>query len=78
MTSNTLQLYRATQSLFRAFHYLQPRMKGGVLAPPHPMNGEALAGCILHGCMAQLVGELRQRRDQRATQTQRTLRLAQP
>jgi hypothetical protein len=69
MTGNTLQLYRATQRLFRAFHYLQPRMKGGFLAPPQPMNGEALAGCILHGCMAQLFRELRQRSEQRTTET---------
>ena len=78
MTSNTLQLYRTTQSLFRAFHYLQPRMKGGALAPPQPMNGEALAGCILHSCMAQLVRELQQRREQRATETKRALWLVQP
>lgn len=56
---NDLQeLYDATQTLFRAFNYLQPRMKGGSLSPPRPMNDEALAGCILHGCMSQLVREI--------------------
>jgi hypothetical protein len=78
MTTNTLRLYRATQSLFRAFHYLQPRMEGGALAPPQPMNGEALAGCILHGCMAQLVRELRLQREQRAATTTRATWFAQP
>ena len=63
MTTNTLKLYRATQTLFRAFHYLQPRMSGGTLAPPQPMNAEALAGCILHGCMSRVVRELRLRRE---------------
>ena len=58
MTTDKQKLYRATQTLFRAFHYLQPRMRGGALAPPMPMNGEALAGCILHGCMSRLVREL--------------------
>jgi hypothetical protein len=58
MMTNKRELYRATKALFRAFHYLQPRMRGGALAPPQPMNGEALAGCILHGCMSRLVREL--------------------
>ena len=74
MITRTLRLYRATQSLFRAFHYLQPRMEGGTVAPPRPMNGEALAGRILHGCMAQLVRELRQRREQRTTETNLVVR----
>lgn len=78
MTTNTRRLYRATQSLFRAFHYLHPRMEGGALAPPQPMNGEALAGCILHSCMAQLVGELRQRCEQRETETKRASWLVRP
>jgi len=63
----TLTLYRATQTLFRAFHYLQPRMAGGTLVPPRPMNGEALAGCILHGCMSRLVRELHQRSERPET-----------
>jgi hypothetical protein len=60
-TSAAIELYDATRTLFRAFHYLKPRMKGGDLAPPAPMNPEALAGCILHDCMARLVRELQQR-----------------
>ena len=78
MMTSTLRLYVATQTLFRAFHYLQPRMEGGSLAPPQPMNSEALAGCILHGCMAQLVRELQQRREQQPSQAQRTAWLARP
>ena len=58
------QLYAATQSLFRAFHYLQPRMSGGSLSPPQPMNAEALAGCILHGCMSRLLREIQTQRAQ--------------
>jgi hypothetical protein len=61
MTSS-LELYSATQLLFRAFHYLHPRMRGGGLAPPQPMNAEALAGCILHGCMSKVVRELQAQR----------------
>lgn len=60
MMTDEQKLYRATETLFRAFHYLQPRMRGGALAPPHPMNAEALAGCILHGCMSRLVRELQE------------------
>jgi hypothetical protein len=60
MLTDKPELYRATETLFRAFHYLQPRMRGGALAPPLPMNAEALAGCILHGCMSRLVRELQQ------------------
>ncbi len=60
MTTDKRKLYRATETLFRAFHYLQPRMRGGDLAPPQPMNGEALAGCILHSCMSRLVRELQE------------------
>ncbi|HKD85070.1 MAG TPA: hypothetical protein VKB58_10005 [Terriglobales bacterium] len=61
---NDLQeLYDATQLLFRAFNYLQPRMMGGNLAPPQPMNAEALAGCILHGCMSRLVREIQVQRE---------------
>ena len=62
--SPAIELYDATRILFRAFHYLKPRMRGGDLTPPAPMNGEALAGCILHACMARLVRELQQRGDQ--------------
>jgi hypothetical protein len=58
------ELYKATQTIFRAFNYLSPRMKGGGLSPPQPMNPEALAGCILHGCMARLVREIQARREQ--------------
>ena len=75
--ARTLKFYTATQTLFRAFHYLQPRMQGGSLAPPRPMNSEALAGCILHGCMAQLVGELQQRRERHETQSRQASWLAQ-
>jgi hypothetical protein len=63
MTSNPRKLYEATQTLFRAFHYLLPRMKGGGLALPQPMNPEALAGCILHGCMSRVVREIQAHRD---------------
>lgn len=58
MKADKQKLYQATETLFRAFHHLQPRMRGGALAPPAPMNAEALAGCILHCCMSQLVREL--------------------
>jgi hypothetical protein len=60
--TDALELYAATQLLFRAFHYLHPRMRGGGLAPPKPMNAEALAGCILHGCMSKVVRELQTQR----------------
>ena len=60
MMTDKRQLYRATETLFRAFHYLQPRMFGGGVAPPMPMNAEALAGCILHGCMSRLVRQLQE------------------
>jgi hypothetical protein len=60
MMTDKRKLYQATVTLFRAFHYLQPRMQGGELAPPRPMNGEALAGCILHSCMSRLVRELQE------------------
>ena len=58
MMTDKRELYRATETLFHAFHYLRPRMNGGDLAPPRPMNAEGLAGCILHGCMSRLVREL--------------------
>ena len=60
MMTDKQQLYRATETLFRAFHYLQPRMCGGGVVLPRPMNAEALAGCILHGCMSLLVRELQE------------------
>ena len=66
MRSNARKLYEATQILFRAFHYLYPRMRGGALAPPEPMNPEALAGCILHGCMSRVVREIQVQREQAA------------
>ncbi len=62
MANDTQELYRATETLFRAFHYLQGRMQGGGVAPPMPMNAEALAGCILHACMGRLVREMQERR----------------
>ncbi len=62
--TDPVELYAATELLFRAFHYLQPRMRGGGLAPPQPMNAEALAGCILHGCMSRVVRELQAQRGQ--------------
>jgi hypothetical protein len=62
MTNDTQDLYQATKKLFRAFHYLQGRMRGGGVAPPMPMNAEALAGCILHGCMSRLVREMQEQK----------------
>lgn len=50
--------YEAAQVLFAAFSYLYPRMEGGH-ARSQPMNPEALAGCILHACMAKLTIEIR-------------------
>ena len=61
MKPNAQELYEATKVLMEAFQYLEGRMKGGQLAPPVPMNAEALAGCILHQCMARVVREMRQR-----------------
>jgi hypothetical protein len=63
MNTDKQKLYQATEMLFRAFHYLRPRMRGGDLDPAQPMNAEALAGCILHGCMSRLVRELQQQTD---------------
>ncbi len=60
--TDPLELFAATQTLFRAFNYLHPRMEGGSLAPPQPMNAEALAGCILHACMSRLLRELQTQR----------------
>ena len=70
MTSNPRKLYEATQTLFRAFHYLLPRMKGRGLALSQPMNPEALAGCILHGCMSRVVREVQAHREQVALNPQ--------
>ena len=56
-------LQEAIYTLFRAFDYLQPRMKGGGIAPPMPMNAEALAGSILHNCMAKVLREIQQLRE---------------
>ena len=78
MTNHTIQLYQATRTLFRAFHHLQGRMKGGTLAPPQPLNAEGLAGCILHGCMAKLVRELQQQREQHPSEITQTPWFAQP
>jgi len=55
------ELYAATRMLLSAFHYLQPRMRGGSLSPPQPMNAEGLAGCILHQCMSRVVRDLQTR-----------------
>ena len=60
--TGTLELYAATRTLFRAFHYLQPRMRGGSFSPYQPMNGEALAGCVLHNCMSRVLRELQEQR----------------
>jgi hypothetical protein len=59
MRNDPQQLYLAAQTLFRAFCYLHPRMQGNAQA--EPVNSETLAGCILHACMAALMGEIRQR-----------------
>lgn len=59
---NLKEHYEAMKTLFRAFHYLQPRMRGGSLSPPQPMNPEALAGCILHNCMSRVVRDLQTQR----------------
>jgi hypothetical protein len=56
-------LYDATRMLFRAFQYLQPRMHGGSLSPSQEMNDEALAGCILHGCMSRVLRDIQTQRD---------------
>ena len=60
------ELYEAVRFLLRAFEYLQPRMEGGALVPPQPMNAEALAGCIIHGCMSRVVREMQSQRDRLA------------
>lgn len=61
MKTDLRKIYRAAQILFRAFSYLQPRMESAG-NEAQPMNDETLAGCVLHACMAKLVGEIRQRR----------------
>jgi hypothetical protein len=59
MKTDLQELYQGAQTLFRAFSYLQPRMESaGTQA--QPMNAETLAGCVLHACMAKLMGEIRQ------------------
>jgi hypothetical protein len=61
MKTDLQELYQGAQTLFRAFSYLEPRMKSpGSRA--QPLNAETLAGCVLHACMATLVGEIRQHR----------------
>jgi hypothetical protein len=67
MVTDKQELCRATETLFHAFHYLQPRMRGGAVALPQPMNPEALAGCILHGRMSRLIRELQEQADPRLT-----------
>ncbi len=62
MAYDAKERYQAAQTLFRAFHYLLPRMRGGGLACPQPMNAEGLAVCILHNCMGRLLRELQQQR----------------
>ncbi len=74
MTHHPQELYQATRTLFRAFHYLQGRMRGGQLSPPERMNAEALAGCILHVCMSRLVREIQQ--TQGRTQEQQWVEIA--
>jgi hypothetical protein len=64
MAPTTTDIYAATQTLFRAFTHLQPRMRGGSITPPRPMNPEALAGCVLHSCIAQLLRDMQARRAQ--------------
>ncbi len=60
MKNDLREMYEAAQTLFRAFCYLQPRMtSAGKQA--QPMNAETLAGCVLHACMAKLMGDIRQR-----------------
>jgi len=58
MKTDLYETYQAAQTLIRAFSYLQPRMQGGG-PQAQPMNAEALAGCVLHGCLARLLGEIR-------------------
>ena len=64
MSRRIQEVHQAAHTLFQAFVYLEPRMQGGTLVSPQPMNAEALAGCILHGCLARLVGELMEQRRQ--------------
>jgi hypothetical protein len=64
MTDNK-ELLTATQILFEAFNYLQPRMRGGSLSPPQPMNPEALAGCILHHCIGRVLRDIQALRSHR-------------
>lgn len=68
MKSDPRDLYEAAQTLFRAFSYLHLRMQN---AGPNsePMNAEALAGCVLHACMARLMAEIRQQREEARVQT---------
>jgi hypothetical protein len=61
MKSDLRELYQATQTLFEAFHYLQPRMQRE-LSADEPLNPETLAGCVLHACMAKVMGEIRRRK----------------
>lgn len=58
MKTDLHQTYQAAQTLVRAFSYLQPRMQGGG-PQARPMNAEALAGCVLHACLARLLDEIR-------------------
>jgi hypothetical protein len=60
MKSDLRELYQATQTLFEAFHYLQPRMQRE-LSADEPLNPETLAGCVLHACMTKVMGEIRRR-----------------
>ena len=61
MKTDLRELYQGAQTLFRAFCSLQPRMESAG-TQPQPMNAETLAGCVLHACMAKLMGEIRQHR----------------
>ncbi len=60
MKTDLRELYQATQTLFEAFSYLQPRMQSEVAAE-EPLNDETLAGCVLHACMTKVMGEIRRR-----------------
>ena len=49
--AQSTELYLATETLFRAFHYLQPRMQGGSLAPAQ-WGWVLVTGGLLSGYVA--------------------------
>jgi hypothetical protein len=61
MTRSQRKIYAATQILFRAFTYLEPRIEAGEKLPAETMTAEELACRILHGCMVRLLGDIRQK-----------------